>query len=90
MNFLLKWVAISSALAIIPVLAVGYIAAKIFKVTYEKNIGMLCASMANPIALNFANSTVEGDEPSVAYATVYPATIFLRVIIAQIAIVIFC
>ena len=86
----IKWVAISSALAIIPVLVVGYIAAKLFKVTYEKNIGMLCASMANPIALNFANSTVEGDEPSVAYATVYPATIFLRVIIAQIAIVIFC
>jgi uncharacterized transporter YbjL len=46
--------------------------------------------MANPIALNYANSTAEGDEPSVAYATVYPVTIFLRVIIAQITIVIFC
>ena len=51
---------------------------------------MLCASMANPIALNYANTTVEGDEPSVAYATVYPATIFLRVIIAQVIIVILC
>ena len=55
-----------------------------------KNIGMLCAGMANPIALNYANSTAEGDEPSVAYATVYPVTIFLRVIIAQITFVIFC
>lgn len=86
----IKWVGISSALAIVPVLAIGYIAAKFFNVSYAKNIGMLCAGMANPIALNYANSTVEGDEPSVAYATVYPATIFLRVIIAQITIVIFC
>ena len=86
----IKWVGISSALAIIPVLTIGYIAARFFNVSYAKNIGMLCAGMANPIALNYANSTIEGDEPSVAYATVYPVTIFLRVIIAQITIVIFC
>lgn len=86
----IKWVGISSALAIIPVLIIGYVAAKFFNVSYAKNIGMLCAGMANPIALNYANSTTEGDEPSVAYATVYPVTIFLRVIIAQITIVIFC
>ena len=86
----IKWVGISTALAIVPVLLTGYIASKFFKVNYAKNVGMLCASMANPIALNYANTTVEGDEPSVAYATVYPATIFLRVIIAQIIIVILC
>ena len=86
----IKWVGISTALAILPVLLTGYIAAKFFKVNYAKNVGMLCASMANPIALNYANTTVEGDEPSVAYATVYPATIFLRVIIAQVIIVILC
>ena len=86
----IKWVGISTALAILPVLLTGYIAARFFKVNYAKNVGMLCASMANPIALNYANTTVEGDEPSVAYATVYPATIFLRVIIAQVIIVILC
>ena len=86
----IKWVGISLALAIVPVLMIGYIAARFFNVSYAKNIGMLCAGMANPIALNYANSTIEGDEPSVAYATVYPVTIFLRVIIAQITIVIFC
>ena len=86
----IKWVGISTALAIIPVLLTGYIASKFFKVNYARNVGMLCASMANPIALNYANTTVEGDEPSVAYATVYPATIFLRVIIAQVIIVILC
>ena len=85
----LKWVAISSSLAIVPVLLVGFAASKFFKVDYAKNVGMLCGSMANPIALNYANSTTEGDEPAVAYATVYPITIFLRVISAQIIILAF-
>ena len=80
----LKWVIISIALAVIPVLLMGFIAAKVFKTGYADNVGMLCGGMANPIALNYANSTVEGDEPAVAYATVYPLTIFLRVISAQI------
>lgn len=80
----LKWVLISFALAIIPVLIVGFFASKILKTNYAHNVGMLCGSMANPIALNYANSTIEGDEPSVAYATVYPVSIFLRVISAQV------
>ena len=45
---------------------------------------MLCASMANPIALNYALTTVDDDEPSVAYATVYPMEMFLRVISGQV------
>ena len=85
-----KWIAISSALAMIPVLITGFIAYRFFNIDKTKNIGMLCASMANPIALNYANSTVEGDEPSVAYATVYPVSIFLRVIAAQIVVVALC
>ena len=85
----LKWVLVSTSLAIVPVLIVGFAASRILKTDYAKNVGMLCGSMANPIALNFANSTVEGDEPSVAYATVYPITIFLRVISAQIIMLVF-
>ena len=80
----LIWILISCSLTIIPVLIVGFAASKIFKTEYAKNVGMLCGSMANPIALNYANSTAESDEPAVAYATVYPITIFLRVISAQI------
>ena len=83
----LIWVAISCALAVVPVLLVGFFASKILKTDYAKNVGMLCGSMANPIALNYANSTTEGDEPAVAYATVYPISIFLRVISAQIIMV---
>ena len=80
----LKWVAISCALAIVPVLIVGLIASKIFKTDYAKNVGMLCGSMANPFALDYASLGEDGEDPAVAYATVYPASIFLRVISAQI------
>lgn len=85
----LKWVIISILLAVIPMFIVGIMAAKFFKTGYTKNVGMLCGSMANPIALNYANTTVESDEPSVAYATVYPACMFLRVFSAQIIMLIF-
>ena len=82
----LIWVGISFLLAIVPVLIVGLVASRFFKVGFEANVGMLCGSMANPIALNYANSIVDNDEPSVGYATVYPVCIFLRVISAQIII----
>ena len=85
----LIWVGISCALAVVPVLITGFIASRIFKTDYAKNVGMLCGGMANPIALNYANSTTEGDEPAVAYATVYPLSIFLRVISAQIIMLMF-
>lgn len=85
----LKWIIISFLLAVVPVLVVGFAASRFFKMDYAHNVGMLCASMANPIALNYANTTVDGDEPSVAYATVYPFSIFLRVISAQIIMLIF-
>ena len=82
----LKWVAISIALCVVPVLLIGLISAKVFKIGYADNVGMLCGGMANPFALDYAGSGSDGDDPAVAYATVYPAGIFLRVISAQIII----
>ena len=86
----LVWIGVSLALVLIPVLIVGFIAGRLCKVDYSSNVGMLCGIMANPIALNYALSTVDDDEPSVAYATVYPAGIFLRVISAQLLILLLC
>lgn len=80
----LKWVLVSFSLATIPVIITALAAAKLFKTDYADNIGMLCGSMANPFALDFADPSGEGDDPAVAYATVYPASIFLRVISAQV------
>ncbi len=85
----LKWVLISFSLATVPVLMVGLAAAKLFKTDYADNVGMLCGSMANPFALDFADPKGEGEDPAVAYATVYPAGIFLRVISAQIIMLLF-
>lgn len=82
----LKWVLISIGLAVVPVLVMGFLAAKVFKTSYAENAGMLCGGMANPFALDFAGSGSDGDDPAVAYATVYPANIFLRVISAQLLI----
>lgn len=82
----LKWVAISIALCVIPVLLIGFLCAKVFKISYADNVGMLCGGMANPFALDYAGNGADGDDPAVAYATVYPAGIFLRVISAQIII----
>ena len=42
--------------------------------------------MANPMALGYANDTIQGDSPSISYASVYPLGMFLRVIIAQVLI----
>ena len=82
----LKWVLVSIALCVIPVLLVGFIAARVFKMDYADNVGMLCGGMANPFALDYAGTGSDGDDPAVAYATVYPVSIFLRVISAQILI----
>lgn len=82
----LKWVLISICLAVVPVLIMGFLAAKFFKTSYADNAGMLCGGMANPFALDYAGTGSDGDDPAVAYATVYPANIFLRVISAQIII----
>ncbi len=79
----LAWVGVSICLTLIPVLIMGFVASGAFKTEYSANVGMLCGAMANPIALDYALSTVDDDKPSVAYATVYPVCMFLRVISAQ-------
>lgn len=78
------WVLTGFLLTIIPVLIVGVAALKIMRVDFGSISGMLCGAMANPMALDYANGTIPNDKPSVAYATVYPVCMFLRVIIAQI------
>lgn len=85
----LLWLGLGFALAIIPVLLVGLLMARFFQVDYAKNAGMLCGCMTNPIALDYANTTVDNDEPSVAYATVYPFSTFMRIITAQLIIMLF-
>jgi putative transport protein len=53
-------------------------------------MGLLAGSTTDPPALAYANTTVENDTPAVAYTTVYPLTMFLRVLCAQLLILFFC
>lgn len=83
------WVGLGFAITFVPVVITGLIALKIMKMDFGSVSGMLCGSMANPMALNYVNDTIKGDNPSVSYATVYPLSMFLRVIIAQIILMFF-
>ena len=85
----LLWIAVGCALTVVPVLNMGVIEFRWMKVDFGSVAGMLCGSMANPMALNYVNDTIPGDNPSVSYATVYPLCMFLRVIIAQVLLMFF-
>ena len=85
----LLWIGLGFGLTVVPTVLVGFFAFKIMKIDFGSVSGMLCGSMANPMALNYANDTIPGDNPSVAYATVYPLCMFLRVIIAQVLLMFF-
>lgn len=80
----LLWIGLGAGLTLIPTIIMGFVAFKLMKIDFGTVSGMLCGSMANPMALNYANDIIPGDNPSVAYATVYPLSMFLRVIIAQV------
>ena len=83
------WIGIGFAITFIPVVFMALFALRINHLDFGSTCGMLCGSMANPMALNYANETLPGDNPAVSYATVYPLSMFSRVIIAQIILMFF-
>jgi len=85
----LLWVGAGFLLTVIPVLLVGWIALRLAHIDYAAVCGMLSGAMANPMAMNYANDALGSDRPSVAYAAVYPLSMFLRVIIAQVLLLVF-
>lgn len=85
----LMWVGLGFAITVVPVVIVAFVCIKWLKMDFGSAAGMLCGSMSNPMALNYVNTTVDGDAPSVSYATVYPLTMFARVVVAQIVLMLF-
>ena len=83
------WVGIGFLITFIPVVIMALVSLRLCKMDFGNTCGMLCGSMANPMALNYANDIIPGDEPSVSYATVYPLGMFTRVIIAQLVLMLF-
>ena len=83
------WLALGLLITYLPVLLAGIFAMRAMKMNFGSVTGVLCGSMANPMALGYANDNIEGDTPSVAYATVYPVCMFLRVVIIQLVVMFF-
>lgn len=81
-----KWVLYGFAITFIPLFIVTLVARGKFKLNYCTLMGLVAGSTTDPPALAYANKTAANDAPAVAYSTVYPLTMFLRVISAQILI----
>lgn len=82
----LLWVGIGFLLTVVPLLIIGFIALRTRKFDFGTICGLLCGAMANPMALSYANDNVPGDRAAVAYTSVYPLGMFIRVVIAQVII----
>ena len=82
----LQWVGYGFLITFLPILIVGCLARWRHKLNYCFIMGLLAGATTDPPALAYANKTAGNDAPAVAYSTVYPLTMFLRVIMAQILI----
>lgn len=78
-----RWVGYGVIITVLPVLIVGLVARLKLKMNYYTLIGMLSGSTTNPSALGYANMLSGNDMPALSYATVYPVVMFLRVLVAQ-------
>ena len=83
------WVAYGFLITVIPLIVVGCIARGKFKMNYLSILGMMSGSYTDPPALAYANKVANNDAPAVAYSTVYPLTMFMRVIVAQVIVLCF-
>ena len=85
------WIVYGFAITMIPLLIVGFIAYKGMKINFFKVVGLLIGAMTGAPALGYAESlSSHNDQASVTYATVYPLTMFLRVMAGQMLVVFFC
>lgn len=80
------WILYGVLITIIPIFIVGVICRLILKMNYFTLSGLIAGSMTDPPALAYANSMAGNNLPSVGYATVYPLTMFMRIISAQLLI----
>ncbi|MDX9975172.1 MAG: putative transporter [FCB group bacterium] len=83
------WMAVASLITLLPLLIIAFIGRIFLKVNYLNLCGLLAGSMTDPPALAFACNATGNDTPTVAYATVYPLTMILRVLCAQLMVLLF-
>ena len=79
----LAYVGYGVLITIIPLLIIGIIARKVYKINYLTLMGLIAGSTTDPPALAYANTTADNNAPAVGYSTVYPLTMFLRILAGQ-------
>lgn len=82
----LTWVGYGALITVLPLLIGGIVGRLVFHLNYFTLIGVLAGANTNPPALTYANDLTNSDSPAVAYATVYPFAMFLRIVTIQILI----
>ncbi|CAM3132863.1 putative transporter [Rariglobus hedericola] len=81
-----RWLIYGALITIVPLLVIGFVARAWKKLNYAELCGLLAGSMTDPPALAFAQQTTGSDAPAVAYATVYPLVMLLRVFTGQLVV----
>ncbi len=81
-----RWILYGFIITVVPLLIVGLFARLKLKINYYTLMGLMSGSVTDPPALGYANATAGNDMPAVGYATVYPVVMFLRVLCAQLLI----
>lgn len=85
----LLYILLGTILTMVPTLLVGIYCTKVKKMNFGETAGMLCGAMANSMSLDYAQSITEAKHSTVSYASVYPVAMFLRIITAQILLMLF-
>lgn len=80
------WLGIGAFITAVPPLIIGILCIRLFKLSYSHTAGVVCGSMANPVAMEYAVSLTGNDTVAVSYVTVYPLTMIVRVIVAQLTV----
>lgn len=83
------WILYGAVITLMPLLIVGIVSRWYFKLNYFTLMGLMAGSTTDPPALAYSNAAAGNDLPAVSYATVYPLTMFLRVLSAQLLILFF-
>lgn len=85
----LQWMLMGAVITLVPLIVVSLVARFYFKLNFLEICGLLSGSQTDPPALAFAHDVTGSDAPAVTYAAVYPLTTFMRIMIAQLLLVLF-
>lgn len=86
----IKYVWVGFLITVIPILIVGILARLKFKLNYFSFMGLIAGAYTDPPLLSFSNEQANNDVPAVSYSTVYPLSMFLRILSAQLIILLCC